>query len=196
MPAHQLTFRNRAREAVRTEVSQVAWRLFAEHGYDATTVDTIALAAGMSRRTFFRYFHGKDDLVLARMTESGEALLAALREAPAELGAWPALRTAFQVIVDRQLANPEWSRRLQSILRDEPTVRATIEEWRRRWTTLLGPAITDRLPDGGRIEVRADAIVRSALECLETAQEAWSREPGEDLSALVDEAMGAVAPLA
>lgn len=190
------TLREHAREAVRAQVQDEAWRLFAEHGYEATTVDRIAAASGMSRRTFFRYFAGKDDLVLARMLESGADIVAALSARPAEESAWAALRGAFQFIVDKQVTNPGRSRALQLMLRDEPAVRATVEEWRRRWATLLAPIIASRLPHGDEYaDLRAEAVVRSALECLESAQEAWAEQEDRDLSRLVDVAMGAVSPL-
>ena len=44
-------------------VGLVALRLFAEHGFEATTLDDIAAAAGVGRRTLFRYFPSKNDLV-------------------------------------------------------------------------------------------------------------------------------------
>jgi AcrR family transcriptional regulator len=193
------TLRDHARDAVRAEVQRQAWLLFAEQGFEATTVDRIAAASGMSRRTFFRYFASKDDLVLSRMVESSAELVAVLQERPAEESPWSALRAAFQPIVDKQVAHPEHSRRLQLMLRDEPAVRATVEEWRRRWTSLLAPVVAVRLSAderaGGHADLRAEAIARSALECLEAAQERWAEHAGSDLGQLVDEAMGAVCPL-
>ncbi|MCU1528138.1 MAG: hypothetical protein JWP75_1901 [Frondihabitans sp.] len=44
------------------ELSHVGLQLFIQHGFDATTVDDIAAAAGIGRRTFFRYFASKNDL--------------------------------------------------------------------------------------------------------------------------------------
>ena len=51
------------REAVRGRVSEAALRLFLAQGYQATTVDAIAEAAGISRRSFFSYFESKDDIL-------------------------------------------------------------------------------------------------------------------------------------
>jgi len=194
------TLRDHAREAVRAEVQRQAWLLFSEHGYEATTVDRIAAAAGMSRRTFFRYFTSKDDLVLARMVESGDAVAAALAACPVAASPWRALRDAFRSIIEAQTAHADRSRALQLMLRDEPAVRATVEEWRRRWTALLTPLVAARLSNAGPAEdplvaLRAEALVRSALECLESAQEAWAEQEDADLDRLVDVAMGAVAPL-
>jgi mycofactocin system transcriptional regulator len=47
----------------RVELEQVALELFADHGFEATTVDDIAASAGISRRTFFRYYDSKNDVV-------------------------------------------------------------------------------------------------------------------------------------
>ena len=64
------------RAEVRRELVGAAARLFDERGYDDTTVDDIAAAAGVGRRTFFRYFRSKEDAIspdhesaLARVAE-------------------------------------------------------------------------------------------------------------------------------
>src|SRR3978361_1959054 len=95
------SLREHARHAVRGEGSRRAWGLFADHGFEATTVDQIAAAAGMSRRSFFRYFDGKDELLLDRMLESDDQVARALAARPPEEAAWPALRAALQELVAR-----------------------------------------------------------------------------------------------
>ena len=52
------------KQATRQALQQAADRLFAEHGYGATTVRDIAEAAGVTERTFFRYFTGKEELII------------------------------------------------------------------------------------------------------------------------------------
>ncbi len=174
-----------------------AWELFAVQGFEATTVDQIADAAGMSRRTFFRYFDGKDELVLERLVEAGDRIAAALARRPAEDSPWRAMREAFTETVVVQETHDSRARPLQLMLRDEPALRAVLLERRRRWEQLLVPMIAQRLP-GGRAgsgpDPRAHAIVGSALSCLEAAQEMWAEHPGRRLGPLLDEAMGAVCP--
>ncbi|KQX74316.1 TetR family transcriptional regulator [Aeromicrobium sp. Root472D3] len=192
-----MTLRDHAREAIRDEVAKHAWTLFAAHGYEATTVDQIADAAGMSRRTFFRYFAGKDELVLERLVESGNAIATALEQRPAGEGAWPALRAAFSASVALQEEHHRKSRPLQLMLRAEPALRATAETRRRLWVERLAPLVAVRLPGGADAprDVRAVAVAASAVACLEAAQVAWAEDAGTSLAALLDEAMGAVAPL-
>lgn len=193
-----MTLRDHARGAVRDEVMRHAWRLIAAQGFEATTVDQIAEAAGMSRRTFFRYFTGKDELVLERLEESGDLICQALVDRPAGEAAWPALRRAFDEIVAVQEEHAGMARPLQVILRDEPALRATVTERRRRWVALLAPAVEPRLPARRTRrgpDTRAPALTAAAVACLETAQEAWATTTGVPLGVLLDEAMEAVAPL-
>jgi AcrR family transcriptional regulator len=192
-----MTLRDHARGAIRDEVARHAWTLFAVHGFEATTVDQIAEAAGMSRRTFFRYFAGKDELVLERLVESGQTMADTLRARPAGTDAWPALRAAFQVAVELQETHAEKARPLQVMLRSEPALRATVETRRRLWIEQLSPLAAERLParPGTGPDVRAAAVTAAALACLDAAQATWAENPGTSLSTLLDDAMSAVAPL-
>lgn len=190
------TLRDHARGAVREEVLRQAWLLFSRQGFEATTVDQIAAAAGMSRRTFFRYFTGKDELVLARLVESSRSTAEALERRPVDEPVWTSLRRAFDEGVATQEAHADVARPLLVMLGTEPGVRASVVEWRRRWQELLEPVVAGRLPvrrAGSAPDVRAAALVASALSCLETAQAAWAAHPHSRLGTLLDQAMSAVA---
>ncbi len=198
-PAHTGgSLRDRAREAIRDEVLTRAWLLFAEQGFAATTIEQVAEAAGMSRRTFFRYFSGKDELVSARLLASGDQLAAALAARPDSEPAWPALRAAFDALVNDVEQHEDIARPLHVMLEQEPEVRAAAHERVRRWLELLEPLVARRLarPDpGGRIDLRARALIGSAIACFDAAQLAWVANPGSRLGPLLDEAMQAVAPI-
>jgi len=94
MTRPELDWRQRKKNATRDRLRASALRLFSEQGYDATTVEQIAAAAGVSHMTFFRYFPAKEDVALS---DSYDPLIAeALRQTPA---AWSLTRRIRTVLV-------------------------------------------------------------------------------------------------
>jgi AcrR family transcriptional regulator len=72
--------RERNRRQTLQRIAEVGIELFLAKGYDATTLDEIAAAAGISRRTFFYYFRSKDDILLAHLASYADALKATILE--------------------------------------------------------------------------------------------------------------------
>jgi AcrR family transcriptional regulator len=75
--------RERKRRETSERIIEKGLKLFVKNGYEATTLDAIAAAAGISRRTFFYYFKSKEDILLAAR-DSGfrEALRPAMLDEP------------------------------------------------------------------------------------------------------------------
>jgi AcrR family transcriptional regulator len=84
--------RERKKQKTRNTIIKVALELFAEHGYEQTTIAEIADAAEVSPRTIFAYFPTKEDIVFCQMPEAHERLAQALRERPEGATALDALR--------------------------------------------------------------------------------------------------------
>lgn len=72
--------RERKRRERSRRIAETGLRLFVAQGYEATTLDAIAVAAGISRRTFFSYFRSKEEILLAWQSGIGEDLRAAIVE--------------------------------------------------------------------------------------------------------------------
>lgn len=82
---HTEPLRERRRAETRALIADTAAALFAERGYDAVTVEEVAHAAGVSRKTVFNHFPSKEDLVFDRAEEISERTIRAVRErAPGE----------------------------------------------------------------------------------------------------------------
>ena len=176
------------------EITDAALELFLERGFDATTVDQIAEAAGISRRSFFRYFDTKEDVVLGDLTALGEQVHAALLARPSDETAWVALRAAFETLRD-PARSPATELAVAEISHGAPSLRARHLEKHLYWQELLAPEVEKRLSTANptRPDLQARAILAAALACLDTAVEAWRRSGGRaDLGELFDEAVAAV----
>jgi len=77
-PENKDGLRARKRRQTRQRLAETGLRLFLAQGYEATTLDQIAEAAGVSRRTIFHYFEQKEDILLAWKSGLGEAISAAI----------------------------------------------------------------------------------------------------------------------
>src|SRR6476620_12280489 len=82
-PAPSTSLQARKQQLVRDAIWDAAVNLFSEKGFDETTVDDIAQAAGVSRRSFFRYFSSKSDLMGQDIDTFGTALTNAIDACPA-----------------------------------------------------------------------------------------------------------------
>ncbi|UJP11871.2 TetR/AcrR family transcriptional regulator [Microbacterium elymi] len=104
-----------------TAVMAAALDLFDRQGFEATSVEQIAKAAGVSRSTFFRQFGGKDDVVFA----DHELLLQMLRDYLAEPHAnpWVAVRDASLKVFRHFAADPELARQRYAVVRQVPALR-------------------------------------------------------------------------
>src|SRR6266513_4552741 len=100
MQRDPMPVRERTRRAVRGELAQLAVGLFVEKGYDETTIDDLAAAAGMSKRTFFRYFASKEELVMGKYEILGEQLAEDLANRPADEPLWASMRQVFGRVAD------------------------------------------------------------------------------------------------
>src|SRR5438046_10674294 len=100
MQRDPLPVRERTRRAVRGELTELAKELVVENGYDETTIDDLAAAAGMSKRTFFRYFASKEELVMGKYEVFGEQLAEDLAARPAGEPIWASLRHMFGRVVE------------------------------------------------------------------------------------------------
>jgi AcrR family transcriptional regulator len=179
-----------------------AVRLFASRGYAETTIGEIAAAAGMSERSFFRYFDTKEDVVLRGFELMGQALADRLAQLPPDMPAWPSLRAAFEAVADYYDQDPERNLAVLRLRISTPALIAHYLEQRSRWQELVVPHLLARLPGGGhhgaRVapDPRPHAVAGAALACLGAAETAWMQcEASVSLSTLLDLAMGALSPL-
>ncbi|WP_406270942.1 TetR family transcriptional regulator [Nocardia sp. NBC_00881] len=140
----------------RLTVVDQALRLFAEKGYEATTVDEIAEAAGISRRTFFRQFRSKEDVIFAdhesQLAQAAE-FLAASRTDP-----WEAVCDTVVQVFERFTHWREIAVRRYRVVRQVPALRereiVTVFRYERLFTDYLRERLPE-VPDLARVQFAA-----------------------------------------
>jgi AcrR family transcriptional regulator len=192
MSVSESPIRRRTRTVVRSMLARTALDLFVTRGYNATTIEDVAGAAGVSRRTLFNYFRNKEDLALSGLDEEGEMIAARLAERPVEEDCWVSLRTAFRALDDIEIT-PERRLELSKLLFENESLRAGHAEKQARWEDLLAPMIEPRLPESDSRSLQARAITAAAIGCLRLASVEWMRSGGQhDWAHLYDIAVGAI----
>jgi len=166
--------RERTRRLAQTELTMVAQDLFLEHGYDETTVDQIAAAAGMSKRTFFRYFPSKDDLVIGKYDLFGDRMAEALDARPADEPVWESLRRVFDITLDYVQDDGQRARNdaMEHIVQSTPQLTARYLEKLQRVQALLIGRVAERLALSAT-DPRPAAIVAAAFACMQAARASW-----------------------
>jgi AcrR family transcriptional regulator len=171
------SIRERTRRLAQTELTVVAQDLFLEHGYENTTVDQIAAAAGMSKRTFFRYFASKDDLVIGKYDLFGDRVAEALDARPADEPVWESLRRVFDLTLDYVQDDHARKRNdaMERIVRGSAPLNARYLEKMQRVQELLVGRVATRLAgsETDPSDPRPAAIVGAAFACMQAARTAW-----------------------
>lgn len=183
----------RPRVTSRAALERLAFELFARQGFDETTVDDIAAAAGIGRRTFFRYFGSKNDLVWGDFEHELARLRVLLDEADPDTPMMEAVRDAVVAFNSFDAGDVPWHRQRMELILRVPTLQADATlryaSWREIITAFVaarvGLAPTEMLPVLAGHTVLAASI---------SAYEYWlSVEAAEDLAGLLDTALRRVA---
>jgi AcrR family transcriptional regulator len=176
----------RKRRAIRGELSEVALRLLTERDFDSLTIDQIADAAGISRRTFFRYFASKEDVVFAFLDQWAVRLAADIVARPAEENPVAAVQNSFRQLTaayeDRALA-------LVRIVGQTPSLRAAERINREHLRMAVVNALATRLRTDAENDMRPQILATIAFAPLDAVMFAWfGRRSGEEVGHLLDEA--------
>ncbi|MEV7489695.1 TetR family transcriptional regulator [Streptomyces anulatus] len=188
--------RMKTRQAVTEALADTALELFDSTGFDQVTVADIATAAGISQRSFFRYFSSKEDVVFGDRIPTTEEVRSELLRHLDEDGspAWGALQATFRTAAQQMDADPgRWKRATRVICRT-PGLRASYLEKHLTWADALVPEITRRIdPDGPKAELKAQTMIHTALSCFDVAIARWTDDSADQpLADLVDEVFGFV----
>lgn len=169
-----------------------ALRLFAEQGFEHTTVDQIAAACGVSRRSFFRYFDAKSDVLWHRFDAEIADLRVRLAATPAELPVLEAIRQAV-VAANRYPAEDYAELRLRmELIGTVPALLARAAVHYESWERVVSEFIASRTRQPAS-SLYPLAAGRATLAVCRAAYDNWLAQPAGDPASYLSEALRALA---
>src|SRR3954447_26783799 len=170
-PKKDLRWRKQA--LVTHAILDAAIALFEKKGFDQTDVAEIAEAAGISKRSFFRYFVTKDDLLARSVMEYGAVLVAAIRSAPRQ-------STDLEVIHQTLLAGVHYNeqpqaraRQLIAISTSHPTARQAYLSRKHLVEDAIAEAFASRARSARRNDLRVRLLAGITLALMNATIGAW-----------------------
>ncbi|WP_232835477.1 mycofactocin system transcriptional regulator [Actinocorallia populi] len=183
----------RPRATSRAALERLAFELFSRQGFDGTTVDDIAAAAGIGRRTFFRYFASKNDLVWGDFEDQLRKLRELLDGSDPRAPMMDAVRRAVVEFNRFDPADVPWHRQRMRLILEVPTLQADATLRYASWRAAVTAFVAGRtgLPATAMVPRLVGNVVLTAAI---TAYEHWLSCAGETaLADLMDEAIHQVA---
>jgi AcrR family transcriptional regulator len=193
MATGDLSLQERKQELVRAELASAAWDLFGKKGYEATTVAEIAAAAGVSRRTFFRYYATKDYVVTETSDELAEAMLTAVAERPRDEPPLVAIKRALVPVLEPRLVRTARARTIIRLLRESRSLRRAMMERHALMEERLAAQLAERLGADPAKDSAPALLAFVARAMMDAAFNVWYDQGRKDVAALVDELFASLA---
>ncbi|MCC5474908.1 TetR family transcriptional regulator [Streptomyces barringtoniae] len=182
-----------AKPPMRDALVAAAFQLFLERGYEQTTVDDIVALAGVGRRSFFRYFPSKEDVVFPDHERCLADMTAFLAASDAEHDPVRRVCDAARLVLGMYAENPTFSVQRYRLTKQVPGLRAYELSVVWRYERALAEYLRGRFagrPDG---TLQADVIAAAVVAAHNNALRSWLRSDGlGDAGAAVDHALGYV----
>ena len=173
----------------RGRLEQAALELFGEHGYEQTTVDDIARRAGLTKRTFFRHFADKREVLFGGADEFKQLFVDGLTGAPASAAPLEAIAVTLEAVADAFHDRRELARRRQRV------IMANAELQERELVKLAGvaAALAAALRERGVAEPAASISAETAVAVFRNAFERWvAAADRRELPELIGESLDAL----
>jgi len=170
----------------RGRLAQAAMALYAEQGFEQTTVAEIAARAGLTERTFFRHFADKREVLFYGLDMARDLLVRAVADAPASATPMDAVGGALQALGAVLQENPERVRLRDAIV----SAHAELRERELIKLAAFAAAVAGALRDRGVPEPAASLAAETGIGVFKVAFARWISDPGQpDLPGIVRDSM-------
>ena len=170
--------RERKKVQTRLALARAAMRLFEERGFAATTVDDIAAAADVSRRTFFRYFTAKEEVFVVDPQGKLDALHVALADGPPDEPTITALRRGILALAATYF-DPDLLQAEARVVYREPDLAAAALAYQVRWEDALAEEVAADLGVDIRRDPRPRIVAHTTVAIMRAGISAWFQEGGQ-----------------
>ncbi len=182
-----------ARRDIRRSLTAAALDLFLAQGFDETTVDQIAEAAGVARRTFFRHFKVKEDAIFPDHDAMLREIVAHLETASPLVPPLTAVTEAALMVVGTYAADPETSVKRYEVTRRVPSLREHEIAATSRYQRAFAAFLNERDGAGEPRRLRHEVIAAAAVTTHNHVLRAWLRGGGTgDVRARLSEALSGI----
>src|SRR6185503_15439075 len=182
--------RERHRKRTAADLEEAALALFTDKGFDAVTIDDIAASADVSRRTFFRYFASKEDVILSDHPRRLGELQTELDRRPADEPALTALRHAILSLAGSFEEQRDQMLRRFRLITETPALEARSLCLQRNWETGVTEMLAERMGVDPGDDLRPGVVAATTMAAMRIATANWLALGGHgDLPAIVADAL-------
>lgn len=184
--------RGRPRGTSARALELIALRLFTEQGYEETTVDQIATAAGVSRRTFFRYFDTKADVLWNEFDAEVQTIRGLLARTPDGLPIMEGVRRAVLAANHYRAEDVPELRMRMNLLSSVPELVASAAIHYDAWERAVVDFVARRTGQPA-VSLYPLAVGRAVLAVCRAGYDRWAARADADLTVYLDAALRALA---
>jgi TetR/AcrR family transcriptional regulator, regulator of mycofactocin system len=176
----------------RRELELIALRLFTDQGFEATTIEQISAEAGVSKRTFFRYFSSKGSVLWSEFDHEVSTIRAALAQVPAEVPMMDAIRRAVVASNHYGRADVPELRLRMNLIGTVPALSSSAAVHYGAWEQAISDFAATRIGQSAD-SLYPLAVGRATLAACRAAYDRWSARADADLTFYLDAALAALA---
>jgi AcrR family transcriptional regulator len=170
----------------KSRFERAALELYGDGGFEQTTVAEIAKRAGLTERTFFRYFSDKREVLFAGADRLKSLLVDEVTEAPASATPIEAVASALEVAALLLQENREFAQRRQNAI----TTNAELQERELIKLASLASAMAEALRERGVQEPTASLTGEAGIAIFKVAFERWTDESNDvELAQLIRDSL-------
>jgi AcrR family transcriptional regulator len=182
----KLNLRSRKQQFVRNAIFDAAIELFAAKGFDETTVEEVAQAAGVSRASFFRYFSSKDDLLAQNVMKYGLALIEAIKACPHSFTPFEIMRETVLSVAKHTVTHPRTRQVIEISQRSASAMQAHMSRMIEVEASVAA-AFAERIGGLPKDELESRLLAALTLSAMNVAILSWYRGDSHELVAAVEQ---------